>query len=508
MVAVVSGKISRPDTGEIIINDRRLVSLLLPFSHTTKHNMDFSRGERVHFDLDTGDIESAGTGEENAPVPPAHVPSAFVGDILERTASTADPPVAPTFKANTSGFPAHKKRTPRVSTFKQQRVAKNEIVPGPPPVSTQEKRVQFTDEERSNDNERVEIDQENKRRLAAMSEDEIEEERNELFASLPPSLIQKLLARANLDEASNERELFPEKPTPEPITSLGLQSESRISNQKKVSFQDEDIPSTTSATLAHVELQASKAIDGEGNSHNIEAQNESQLDQLPSSIHFPKPPQPPELDPNSPSFLEDLHEKYFPNLAYDPSSLSWMKPIDSSDTTSPYHPSQVALNANELRFDFKGALLAPSKAREIPVMHGLHHHAEAPEAAGYTIPELAILARSAVAAQRCMAYQTLGRFLYRLGQGEFGVEKGKAKPDGPMRVAINPDEEEEAEIADDEDAGSAMASGLWKCVEEGRIVETLTEEAGKERGHLTARTYAQEALWNWRRGGGRKRQAV
>jgi hypothetical protein len=61
---------------------------------------------------------------------------------------------------------------------------------------------------------------------------------------------------------------------------------------------------------------------------------------------------------------------------------------------------------------------------------------------------------------------------------------------------------------DDEDVGSAMAAGLWSCIEAGHVIETLTEEANKTRGHLTARTFAQEALWNWRRGGGRKRQAV
>jgi hypothetical protein len=67
--------------------------------------------------------------------------------------------------------------------------------------------------------------------------------------------------------------------------------------------------------------------------------------------------------------------------------------------------------------------------------------------------------------------------------------------------------EDEIEV-DMEDAGSAMASGLWKEIDDGKVVETLTEEANKSKGHLTSRTFAQEALWNWRRGGGRKRAAV
>lgn len=198
--------------------------------------------------------------------------------------------------------------------------------------------------------------------------------------------------------------------------------------------------------------------------------------------------------------------------------MAWMAPIDPQDKTSPYHPSQTAFNASDLRFDFKGALLAPSIAREIPVTQGLHHHAAAPEAAGYTIPELAAMARSTVPAQRCVAFQTLGRFLYRLGKGEFGFEKVRQKTsieDGPVKVAKDPskiDEDEEVDEddveVDMEDAASAMAAGLWYCVEEGRVVETLTEEANRDRGHLTSRTFAQEALWNWRRGGGRRRQAV
>jgi hypothetical protein len=115
-----------------------------------------------------------------------------------------------------------------------------------------------------------------------------------------------------------------------------------------------------------------------------------------------------------------------------------------------------------------------------------------------------------VASQRCIAYQTLGRILYRLGRGEFGVESVEQTTDGPAKVAKNPEvvEDEDGEEWVEEDIGSAMAGGLWQCIEQGRVIETLTEEANKESGHLTARTFAQEALWNWRRGGGRKRQAV
>ncbi|KAF2011733.1 hypothetical protein BU24DRAFT_398485 [Aaosphaeria arxii CBS 175.79] len=483
--------------------------------------MSFARGERVHFDFDTGSIEpvSGGGGEgegQTNEIPEAREPAtaAFVGEIFERAPAQSNPPQAPSFKATgTTGFPAHKKRTPRVSAFKQQRAAKNEASAVPHDVVPQTSRGGdiFSEEERAR------IDEENNKRLAEMSADEIEKERNELLESLSPSLIQRLLARSNISDASNERELFDETPPPPPpeVKPDGdLEAESKkqkSSSDKKVTFN----PPDPAPKQREHDITTSTSTDAEPKPTHNDGSKTQEVDQLPAStVHFPKPPQPPELDPDSPSFLEDLHEKYFPDLAYDPSSLSWMAPIDASDTKSPYHPSQTALNASELRFDFKGALLAPSQARELPVTAGLHHHAEAPEAAGYTIPELAILARSAVPAQRCMAYQTLGRILYRLGKGEFGRETEERDVDAPVQVAKDPNAEEEEgkgeenEVAEDEDAGSYIAAGLWNCIEEGRVIATLTEEAKKERGHLTAKTYAQEALWNWRRGGGRLRKAV
>lgn len=463
--------------------------------------MEFQRGERVNLNFDTGAVEKLEPEEQNV-LPMPSFP-AFVGDIQERDSSSANPPVAPSPKPNVNGFPAHKKRTPRVSAFKQQRAAKEKQAAAAPPPNPRSAFAPDPDEERRA------IDEENRRTIAAMSDAEIEQERQELMASLNPALLQKLLLRSNIDQGSNERDFDAEPPAPaatKPPTTEKAEEETQAkpTSTKKVSFaasepmDESKLPESTTSPSASTTETSSDAI---------RSALEQQTD---DSIHFPRPPQPPDLDPNDPAFLKNLHEKYFPNLAYDPSKLSWMSPIDPSDKKSPYHPSQTALNPAELRFDFEGNLLAPSVAREIPTDRGLHHHAEAPEAAGYTIPELAVTARSKVPSQRCIAYQTLGRILYRLGKGQFGVESAQ-KMDGPVRVAKNPDVEEDDDDDGEwveEDVGSAIAGGLWQCIEEGRVIETLTEEANKERGHLTARTFAQEALWNWRRGGGRRRHAV
>lgn len=444
----------------------------------------------MNLNFDTGVVEKIDQEPDHGP--PTYTFPTFVGDIQERESSSATAPVAPSFNANVNGFPAHKKRVPRVSAFKQQRASKEQQAAAVPKTQDAPKSMGTTGFDA--DEERRAIDAENQRTLAAMSDQEIEEERQELLKNLSPALLQKLLMRSNIDEGSNERDLYPEAKIVKPLATDEIKSEAtpKSVNTKKVSFTAPE-----EATTADTVQSSTPTANAATNTSDVAT----------NSIHFPTPPQPPDLDPNDPSFLKNLHDKYFPTLPYNPSELSWMAPIDPSDKSSPYHPSQTALNATELRFDFKGALLAPSVARAIPSDRGLHHHADAPEAAGYTIPELAVLARSKVAAQRCMAYQTLGRILYRLGQGEFGVEKARQDTNGPVQVAKNP-EVDESEDDEDEDVGSAMASGLWSCMDEGHVVETLTEEANKTKGHLTARTFAQEALWNWRRGGGRPRQAV
>jgi hypothetical protein len=206
------------------------------------------------------------------------------------------------------------------------------------------------------------------------------------------------------------------------------------------------------------------------------------------SIHFPVPPAAPELDPSSSTFLNDLHQKYYPNLAHDPSKLAWMAPATDEENAS-YDPERASLDPKDIRFDFKGKIIPPSKSAQIPTDVGLHHHGDAPSAAGYTIAELGLLARSAFPAQRSIAIQTAGRVLYRLGKGEFGDENH-----------IN--------VAGAEGERAMLAKGLWEAVMGNRVIDTITAEADREQGHQTSISLAQEAVWNWRKGGGRQRKAV
>ncbi|CAD6455253.1 fea85caa-1e72-480f-996a-e3eaf41b61fd-CDS [Sclerotinia trifoliorum] len=438
--------------------------------------MEF-RGERFTVNLsdDDDEIESSST------IPSNNVPSfasAFVADIKERSTK---PPTAPQLKTSTTGFPEHRKRI-RVSAFKKQRagntngtVADSPNAFGVPPSQGRPTAADTStqDDEFSVDKERKRIDEENKMRIASMSKEEIEQEQEELLATLDPSLIQRLLKRANLDDGrgdtgidppsstqslnSDENKNLPQKSNVE-ATPAPKPEGKPVVPQKSVTFEEDEEPTNP------IDLRPASEI------------SSSVPEVAQPSIHFPTASPVPDLDPDDPSFLENLHKKYYPSLPADPSKLAWMAPIPThgsvADQESPYYPAAEALAASALRYDFRGGLLPPRIARAMPITKGLHHHGEAPEAAGYTIPELARLARSAFPAQRCIAFQTLGRFLYRLGRGEWG------------------------------DSGTEMSKGLWRIVEEGKVIQTLEEAANAEGGHQGSKAYAIEALWLWQKGGG------
>jgi hypothetical protein len=445
------------------------------------------RGQRFTVDFSDDEDESISESRIPAEATPS-ISSAFIGDIKER--STA-PPSAPKLKSTSTGFPEHKKRA-RVSAFKQQRggAAKPAVtdsynafaLPRAQQAPPAQKPIYDPAED---DEERRRINEGNKQRLADMSAEEIDGERQELLSQLNPSLIERLLKRANLDEGRGDTGIHPPpmeveeeskdqqspkeeqdaSPTPKPNERQekpGAVPAPRpvgkaVKAAKGVTFADDDTPPTPP-----IDLQPA---------------SETPLQIAQPTLHFPTATQAPELDPSDPSFLENLHTKYFPSLPADPSKLAWMAPIPTpfspADQESPYYPSATTLPASALRFDFRGGLLPPRISRAVPSTKGLHHHGEAPEAAGYTVPELARLSRSTFPAQRCIAFQTLGRLLYRLGRGEWGGED------------------------------SEITKGLWKCVEEGKVISTLEEAASAEGGHQGSKTYAVEAVWLWQKGGGK-----
>lgn len=411
----------------------------------------------------------------------------FVLDITEKEVGAGKAPSFPAPKSATTGFPEHKKRT-RVSTFKKQRQGADSPVsepqyasatanpPAPAPAKQASARVEPGQE-------RIRIDQENRDLLASMSPDQIEEERQEILSRLDPRIVQMILRRANIDESNspspfdeppeaNEDKAGPARPEEPPATAVkdatAAAPKKENKRKKSVRFEDDLPPPEPPSDLFEVASEETPASAAAPTPPDAFAAN---------TTHFPQPGKLPDLDPSDPNFLETLHSKYFPSLPADPSKLAWMAPIPTPDSVadreSPYYPGQESLPISALRFDFKGQLLAPSTSRTIPVTQGLHHHGQAPEAAGYTIAELGILARSAVPAQRCIAFQTLGRILYKLGQGVWG------------------------------DGDGDLAKGIWRTAQENRVMDSLLEAADvpEGQGHKGSRAYAIEALWLFEKGG-------
>ena len=463
---------------------------------TTTVNMAVS-GQPFQLDLSPGGTSEAQGGQEGSW-------SGAVRDVSEQFPSSApEPPRAPSARTSRgTGFPAHRSRMQRSMFQRQQGIAtqqEKQKEPQPDDGTTRNAKMvhdQFDVVQRQR------IDEENRQRLAAMSAEEILREQQELLRTLSPGLVERLRRRWVI-------------PTTESPISTRLELDQTTSATERV------VGSTTAEFKPKVSSAPRPAAFDPDDEPlvppvDLVPASTKQLPPLPR-IHFPTRPEAPILDPSSPDFLQALHDKYYPDLSPDPSKLAWMAPIPTyaetpSSLSSSYSPYLSSLPASAIRFDFRGDVLAPRTARDISPAIGLHHHAEAPEAAGYTIPELARLARSAFPAQRCIAYQTLGRILYRLGSGRFGPEE------------------------------SELVMGLWRCVEDGVVLETLQQEAGGYFGvgrgsgtngvdgngsdsnahsstlvgggggvigghHASAKALAVEALWNWQRGGGKRWKA-
>ncbi|KAH7485795.1 RPAP1-like protein [Fusarium oxysporum f. sp. albedinis] len=414
-------------------------------------------------------------------------PTLLINDIVEHDTSTKKPVEFNDLPISSTGFPQHKRRW-KTSAFKQKRAeAAGATAPAEQPQTGKSPQASSSDVD-FKAVERQRIDQENQQKIANMTPAEIAQAQEDIMNGLNPALIQRLLSRANIEEQSGpspfdapKQEKPEETQDPPPTIKVEDAAENEALESTPATAPHAHKASIESASQSRpsvYQAPSSEKVSDHYDEDKAPAQIPPDLFPItdqPKSVHFPVPPALADLDPSDPNFLESLHKKYFPNLPADPSKLAWMAPIPTEDSPadkdSSYYPHpEIAVNA--LRFDFQGRFLSPRVSRSIPSSKGLHHHGDAPEAAGYTVAELAHLARSAVPAQRCMAFQTLGRILYRLGLGEWGKSE-----DDPI------------------------AMGIWAAVKKGRVLDSLTEAAMTEGGHRGSRVYATEALWLFEKGG-------
>ncbi|KIW61059.1 hypothetical protein PV05_01222 [Exophiala xenobiotica] len=395
-------------------------------------------GQRFELDLDAPDFAFKTLDEAVLPDLSA---SLAVNDIQEHDTDAV--PTAPSLRSSKSGFPEHKRR--HISTFKkkQQAATPSPRYSAPTHIEPSDRAVVHHVGKKYGvdleSQQKAEISEENERRIAEMSIEDVEEARAELIRNLNPAFVERLLKRANIDEDVQDQAQWPQ-------------------DTEEQAQEDHRGTHTDSSTLSDTQVPAPSAGPA-------------------SFVHFPTPPRSKDdfipLDPNDPSFFTELRSHYFPDTPHDPSSLSWLQdPTEEENQASLYNPEKESFLASALRFGFNGRLIAPKESLEIDVKQGLHHHGDDPSSAGYTIPELALLARSSLPNQRCMAYQLMGRVLFRLGRGDFGPRGGE------------------------------LQEALWSVIEREKPLEVMMAEANRQSGHASAKAHAVEALWLWRKGGG------
>ncbi|GKZ97105.1 hypothetical protein AnigIFM59636_011855 [Aspergillus niger] len=465
------------------------------------------RGERFVLDLGSDDESPSADSYDGAQGPSTLNIPGMIGEIRERSPAAA--PAPPTPKPTTTGFPAHRRRA-KPSTFKQRR--------DPAPSATASASTSAPGPK----DEKTAIAQENARQLASMSDAQIEHERQELMETMDTSLLERFLRRARID--ADDTPTTSSKPTREqPAATEPVQDNKKGKEAAAAAAEPAPLspPASTTKTAATIKPPSPK---------NDTSQDDVPPTQIPSdlhaaaelppsgSVHFPAPPSQafpmPNLDPSSPSFLSDLQTHYFPNISHDPSALSWLQPPSADpedpDSTSAYHPASnaEAIHPANLRFSLLGTVLSPSTSLSLPTTLGLHHHGKDPHAAGYTIPELAILSQSTFPAQRCIAWQVLGRILFRLGKGQFG-ERGSPLVEGLWSV-VEKEGVVAGMLAEADGAtpgtGSSRRAGQEK---EGDAEKETTENATtagaggtSRRQHASATAWAVEGVWLWQMGGG------
>lgn len=458
----------------------------------------------------------------------------FVGEIVEHEVAAPLPP-QPMNASNLTGFPDLKIfGANRQSRFKSQQKLR------PPPMPTSAPPPQDKHDSPSEDieSELRSIHTENEQRIAEMSETEITDAQQEITEMFNPRLLKGLLNRRHA--------LNTYKANSEPKTTCcdsdanhvhaeghngwigGIKTENGYSDfsqwealdvEKALKLSDDaDHPSQDTAEILEehdssnekVEARGLKSTSSKHVTFETLSDSESRANQISDDdqvapdgyqivqdpeddlgVHFPQPTTPDvDLDMNDPEFYTKLHEKYYPDLPKETDKLSWMT------TPMPKQVETTYESISDMRFDFQGNLVplendgGSVERSEIPTYKGLHHHSDNPHLAGYTLPELVHLSRSFVPGQRCLSIQILGRILHKLGKHAYdfmGVPEDDTDSYGSIRSM--------------KDAFELM---MWDLINQLRIIDSITDAANEQRTkNLSVRSYAIEALWLWKQGGGR-----
>lgn len=409
----------------------------------------------------------------------------LIGDIVERNPSNASEPVIDDF-SKINGFPKidkidfRKKR----SRFRASELSKGQRVQQPSEISEAQR-----------------IHQENMEKISSLTIDEISAEKEELLANLDPKLLQALLkrteARTQSHDLHNHSEGhggwigggrngsdLPQLDEVDVKRALGVKSVSFAENDEKIVIEEEE----EEVELSQAEDSSDREIAPDG----------YQINEVPETfeeqtVHFPKPKpakDDPDLDLNDPKFYDKLHEKYYPDLPKETSKLAWMT------TPMPKRKFSIYESISDMRFDFQGNLVQlDEKSQNVPTYLGLHHHSDNQDLAGYTIPELVHFSRSVVPAQRCIGIQVLGRILHKLQLHKYNIVPLGEEESAEDNPTFNSEMQEVRDQFEDL---------MWELLDQVQAIDSITEASDEVKTkNLSVRNYALEALWLWKKGGGK-----
>ncbi|KAH7885003.1 hypothetical protein F5I97DRAFT_1881593 [Phlebopus sp. FC_14] len=302
------------------------------------------------------------------------------------------------------------------------------------------------------------ISEENERRVASMTDEEIEKEKQEIFDQLgsgTADLLRRIreakerkAAQETSDGAADmaEREKEDSNKTSEPaiaqpkpsvfavrpgvlrvksldslgqsasMPSLAARSSTRPSSrsERKLRFAEvtpddvhvyESFPVSPKRTVLALPAPTDSADDsivslGKLVPGNVPLKRsrlaDSPTDEKLRGLSRTSEPEPEEGTP------EYIRRRYFPDVPANDPSLAWMEP-----------PTTESDN-NVLRFDLNGVPIPLALSATLPSHLGLHHHAGS--RAGYTLDDIFLLSRSSVPAQRASMLGVLGKIARRLGR--------------------------------------------------------------------------------------------
>ncbi|KZT69607.1 hypothetical protein DAEQUDRAFT_765434 [Daedalea quercina L-15889] len=313
---------------------------------------------------------------------------------------------------------------------------------------------------------RGQVEEENRRRVETMTEEEREQERRDVLERFGPDvgdILRKARAARERKERKTEnaeggREEIPLVPG-SPSRSPPLSIDGRSSRPSSPPHSALSRPGTRPSSRADRKIRFAELMPTD--IHVYESAPPS-----PRKKALPLPPPTPEDGPTTPlgqwkgsvgpirrrdaqaliadpsaatvSSLEegtpeDIRRRFFPTApAHDP-SLEWIEGGPSSAVLST--PTE-----STLRFDLTGTPIPPELSATLPTHLGLHHHADG-DHAGYTLEDIFLLSRSTVPAQRATMLGVLSRIVRRLGKGracdsEQGIEQLQGQVDAVRKRAL------------------------------------------------------------------------